>query len=731
MGELENFVTHPVRDGITTTEEIESVGVKVEDRPAPGLIQNKDVGLTFRRVKEWRKQARNTLLDNRVDRLKAHDYYDGDQWDEEDRLEVEDRNQKATVFNIIKPTIDWILGTERRTRIDYRVLPRRKDAGGAAAAKTKTLKYVSDVNKEAFARSLAFEDCVISGLGWMEIGIRSDIYDEPLFVRYEDWRNVWHDPLSVERDLSDARYLFREKWVDLDVAVAMWPERAASIRAACIDDDYYFDEEEIHDDVSLEREVVGEGEAADIDAFMNRRSRVRLTECWYRRPVNAKIMRGPDLGTLNGSTFNPKDETHVALELAGLATVYDAIRMEVRQMIYTGNTVLQDLPSPYRHDRFPLVPIWGYRKKRDNKPYGAVKNIQDPQDDLNKRRSKILFHLSTNRVIADNNATDDWDELWKEAQRPDGIIPKKPGSEVRIESGAELARDHVLLMNIDAEYVEKVGGVTDENLGRKTNAISGVAIERRQEQGHTVTAILFDNLRYAFQLAGEIKLSLIEQFYTEEKVIRLTGDKGQLEFLEVNKQLETGEIENDITASQADFVVDEQQYNATLRQAMFATMGELLTRMDPQVAMALLDLWIDLSDLPGKDVMVQRIRKINGQPDPEADEDDPEAQAEAEARAEEEARQAEIAKRLQEAEALLKEAEAKKTAAEAREVLAKIDKIMAEVDKIRTDVDFKADEMKIKKADALNRIDAQEAKKTEKSSPGGSSPAVSRPVPSE
>ena len=118
MGELENFVTHPVRDGITTTEEIESVGVKVEDRPAPGLIQNPEIDLTFRRVKAWRLQARSILLDNRAERLRAHDYYDGDQWDEEDRLEVEDRNQKATVFNIIKPTIDWILGTERRTRID-------------------------------------------------------------------------------------------------------------------------------------------------------------------------------------------------------------------------------------------------------------------------------------------------------------------------------------------------------------------------------------------------------------------------------------------------------------------------------------------------------------------------------------------------------------------------------------------------------------------------------------
>jgi len=31
------------------------------------------------------------------------------------------------VFNEVKPTIDWIIGTERRTRVNYKILPREKD----------------------------------------------------------------------------------------------------------------------------------------------------------------------------------------------------------------------------------------------------------------------------------------------------------------------------------------------------------------------------------------------------------------------------------------------------------------------------------------------------------------------------------------------------------------------------------------------------------------------------
>lgn len=70
-------------------------------------------------------------------------------------------------------------------------------------------------------------------------------------------------------------------------------------------------------------------------------------------------------------------------------------------------------------------------------------------------------------------------------------------------------------MDQDARYIQEVGGVTTENLGRQTNAVSGKAIEARQNQGYTSTSDLFDNLRLAIQLTGERQLSLIEQFYDQ------------------------------------------------------------------------------------------------------------------------------------------------------------------------------------------------------------------------
>ena len=52
-----------------------------------------------------------------------------------------------------------------------------------------------------------------------------------------------------------------------------------------------------------------------------------------------------------------------------------------------------------------------------------------------------------------------------------------------------LADAHLQLMNQGIQMIQMTGGVTDELLARKTNAISGVAIKQRQEQGSLVTSL--------------------------------------------------------------------------------------------------------------------------------------------------------------------------------------------------------------------------------------------------
>ena len=59
----------------------------------------------------------------------------------------------------------------------------------------------------------------ITGLGWLEVGIQDETdNDEMIYSRYESWRNLLWDSAAIESDLSDARYMFRVKWVGMDAA---------------------------------------------------------------------------------------------------------------------------------------------------------------------------------------------------------------------------------------------------------------------------------------------------------------------------------------------------------------------------------------------------------------------------------------------------------------------------------------------------------------------------------
>ena len=611
--------------------------------PAAHRLDSGPMLARFTKLQEWYDQEWQRQAANRFQQALDCDYYDGLQWTEEDAQALMERNQAPLVFNEVKPTIDWIIGTERRTRIDAKVLGREKNDNDSAQAKTQLLKYLDDTNKTIFHRSYAFGDAVRAGVGWMEVGVRGDPTEELLYKRYESWRNMLYDSNDPTRDLSESRYLFRWKWLDADIGEAYFPDRADIIRRAVKDGVSltHEDEDEIW---YMGARVTAPGQdyaGSSVGRFTpidhaalawSKRSRVKMLECWYRMPV----MKNRFLhGDLAGIVFDKNNPEHITALQSGYS-VYDKLEMEMRCAIFTSAGLVWEGPSPYTHGRFPFIPIWCYRRQRDNAAYGAIRQIRDPQDDLNKRHSKAQWILSSNQVIMEEGAVDDIEDLRQEAARPDAIIVKNRGKELTIQRDNKLAEEQFMLMDRDSAHIRNVGGVTDENLGRQTNAKSGIAITARQEQGGIVTAEIFDNLHYAVQLEGEISLAMVEQFYTMPKVVRVLGERGASKYHEINKiDPNTGEVLNDITANHADYVVSEQDFKSSLRQAMFESLFDVVSRlaqMNPEVALNLLDLVVEMADLPGRDELVSRIRKINGQRDPDVDPtpEEQEAQTEAE-----------------------------------------------------------------------------------------------------
>lgn len=613
---------------------------------------------------------------NRAAMATDEDYYDNKQWTDEEEAELRERGQSPTVYNVISQSINWILGSEKRGRSDFKVLPRRKADGKAAERKTSLLKYLSDCNHTPYERSRAFEDAVKAGIGWLEAQYQDEDDGEPLYAGAESWRNILFDSTYRRLDMEDCRYIFRVKWVDEDIALAMFPDRRGTIEASATDGFDSMGTDDDDGDYAMDsRELENSLAGGNRQSLGHSRRRVRLIEAWFRVPVQVPKLKGRS-SDFRGEAYDPNDERHQLEIETGRAQVATGPMMRMHCAIMTTTGLLYVSQSPYRHNRFPFTPIWGYRRASDGLPYGVIRFMRGMQDDVNKRMSKALYILSSNKVVMDEGAVEDIEEFRQEYARPDSVTVKKRGYELKTDVDRDLAPAHLELASRSIQMIQQVGGVTDELLGRSTNAVSGVAIEARQEQGSVGTSGLFDNLRLGFQQHGEKELSLVEQFMTEEKQFRITNARGNPEYMAVNDGLP----ENDITRTKADFIVDEVDWRATMRQAAVAELMELATKLPPEVVMTMLDLLVESMDVPNREEIVKRIRAINGQKDPDQTEPTPEDIAKEQAAQE----QAEYNKQL--ALATLREQVAKAAKAEAEAAVAIANAKKTDVQTIREGV---------------------------------------------
>ena len=96
-------------------------------------------------------------------------YYDHDQLTAEEKAILDARGQSDAATNIIKPIVDWMVGTGRRMRFDTNVLPRGREDSAQAEQKSKLLKYLRDANRSQFERSSAFSEATKAGLSWVEV----------------------------------------------------------------------------------------------------------------------------------------------------------------------------------------------------------------------------------------------------------------------------------------------------------------------------------------------------------------------------------------------------------------------------------------------------------------------------------------------------------------------------------------------------------------------------------
>lgn len=563
-----------------------------------------------RKLIGWFMHEASRQASNRELMAKCEAYYDNEQIAKKRAEEIRDRGQEVIVYNEVAPAIDWMIGTEIRNRVDFVVVPEEEgeEAADEAQAKTKLMKWLESTNKSSFERSDAVGEQLKAGLGWLEVGIRGDKSGPVVFVGAESWRNMLHDSQSRKRGFTDARYHFRIKVVDLDVAIACFPDKETELRRVL----------QSGDQLSAFSQWLGGGLIGGLDHFhgnwepddynsprpvdlFNPRERVMLIECWHREPVTRKL----------------DDE--------GLG---DPVTWEIRVAIMTESDVLLDAESPFKHELFPFIPVAGYINRRTGMPYSPIFRMIGPQDALNMRMTRSVWEAAKNQLLIEKEAIApevmDIEELRVELDDPNGMpvfaAGALSGNKIRERDDQGKSQKQMALAERDIMHLRQTSGVTSENRGLDSNAISGKAVLAKADQGSMLTAQLVDNQYFARQMEGEMVLSLAEQYMGSTRTIAIPGD-GRHEFLRINEQQADGSYRNDITKRRSRFVVSEQAWKQSYAEAAFENLMQVFTQLAaaaPNVVIAMLDVLFEIHpNLPKKQLILQRIRQVTGQSSPD------------------------------------------------------------------------------------------------------------------
>ena len=574
-------------------------------------IDTKLTGTKIGKYRKWFREAVDGANKWRKAAQEDYDFVAGKQWTDGEKKAFEASGRPSITINRIKPLINVLSGYQRLNRYDIEFLPRTGDDVDICQVRKGITKYVLDRCDYDSQESAAFLDAAIGGLGWLDVSYEFDeaVQDGEARVKREDPFSIYVDPESHKPDFSDAKYICRGKWVDKDELISVYPEHKEEIEAqyAVYDSDERESERQIDDPMWYKADI----------------KKVRLVECWYKRKKTVQVFY------LQDGSMVTQDDATVDMFLQGLIVGQAKIHVtEVRVCSFFDTVLLEDIESPYEHGEFPLVPITCYAFGMGDLPAGFVRDLKDPQREINRRRIQVLHILNTS---GNGGGWIEEDAMTPEQKAEFERRGSVPGhfSEVRsmaLQQGKILERG---MQNPPAAVIQAesqatsdltaISGINEALMGVDIpSGSSGRAIELKQKQAITHIAPMFDHLREAKKKVAYLlwgrrgHAGVIPQFYTEDKVYRVEGTNGQ-EFIHVNQQVVTqdplGNIIhrtlNDLSQGEFDIVVSDTQASTTQRQAQMWSLVDAVSKLGVPGDLVF-DIILDLSDLPNKEEIKQR-----------------------------------------------------------------------------------------------------------------------------
>lgn len=512
-------------------------------------------GLTKKkRLERIQKMFVDSVVYDRAFQQEAHESFrfrDGIQWTDEEKAILNDERRPVLTFNLIKASIDLVMGMNEETALTYRATPVGREDGFLCEVLNDAVDWVSNTNDFAMEENGALESAAICGRGWVAIDFVPDPKRFGEIVMTEinvPVHEVHFDPAARRATLEDAGYIFWDRWLtELDFRMRYPKYGTKKI------DDLVGRSKEMTGVEGLElpspgEELEIESELSDEDSDYNQaldpadgmfydknRRMIRVVHMEYWEPYKRYF------------GYDPENGNWVEFESAHLKTLKDAYQekynedfpyeilmdKKVKWVQFCGDDILFEGDSPMPFDGFSIVPIVAFRdvSMRTNQHFGLVRLMKDPQKEVNKRWSQAL-NILNNQVapglFAETQAFVNQEQAQISLKQPGSITWITPGT---INQGRLKEREiprfpdaPMKMEEFSQNIIKKITGINPDLLGEdRGRQEPGVVVRLRQQQGVTLLKPLFKSFNYMKQELFKRQLAIIMAYMPDEQWLRILG----------------------------------------------------------------------------------------------------------------------------------------------------------------------------------------------------------------
>lgn len=529
------------------------------------LVQHEPSVLT------WREQAKD-----------ATRFRDGHQLSDEDIQILRSQRRPDTAINEIQKFLKFAGGIERRTQQALMFAP-REITDQTAQTKGELIgsfyQWFIDQSSGQYERSLAFEDKLITGMGWVDMGITRvlDASGDPRYNKLDAFQMLW--PESSKENLgfgtpSPVRWTGRESDMDLDEAIRKWPDQAMYLRAAAgggANQDQFPDfgrgaGKPINYVVPwIMTEPLNKGGGA---ANTGKPGKVKILEWQYYDDEPGYYFFDPlekDDTWLNNSDFR-KYRARLKLLGAGNIQDYDPQDKRVfkRAFILQRRILLDDpkkLPTQTGYTWNCMTGTWD---REDKCFYGIVRVLMSPQRYANaffRQTLEVMGASFKGGGLFESNAMTkaQAQDIKDSGSTPGAWHAVQPGAiqqqKIMFKPPITMPQGSLEVLNFCIDIMDKITGLSQSLMGADQSNTAGVTLRKRLTSGMILLAAEFDQLSRFRKHEGHIIFDFMK-LIADNRIINIGGPfDGQ-----------AIRLTKDPFALKYDIVLDEIEQDPNMRQ---------------------------------------------------------------------------------------------------------------------------------------------------------------------